>query len=92
VVDELLFRSDQNFANLTLWLGIIEAPEAAKRRTVESWKRAGRPSAIKFAPYIAHVAKVRLFFYIAVAHQVITIIQPYRYGIFRIPAIRERIF
>jgi hypothetical protein len=68
----LLFRPDRNFANLRYWLDIIEAPESVKRSVLESWKRAGRPPALKFAPYIAHVAKVHYFFYIAVAHQVIT--------------------
>jgi hypothetical protein len=43
-----------------------------KRPVLESWKRAGRPPAIKFAPYIAHIAKVHYFFYIAVAHHVVT--------------------
>ncbi len=72
VVDEILFSPDHNFANLELWLGIVEAPTAAKRRVLEHWKRSGRPQAIKFAPYIAHIAKVRLFSYLAIAHQVIT--------------------
>lgn len=72
LVDELLFRPDRNFANLSYWLDIVHAPESMKRAVLESWKRAGRPLAIKYAPYIAHVAKVHCFFYLAVAHHVIT--------------------
>ncbi|MGD1017137.1 MAG: hypothetical protein ABR863_11970 [Roseiarcus sp.] len=72
LVDNALFRPDRNFANLSYWLEIIKAPETVKRGVLETWKRVGRPPAIKFAPYIAHIAKVRYFFYIAVAHQVIT--------------------
>jgi hypothetical protein len=72
LVDDLLFRSDRNYANLSYWLDIVEATQSIKRAVLESWKKAGRPLAITFAPYIAHIAKVHYFFYIAVAHQVIT--------------------
>jgi hypothetical protein len=72
LVNDLLFRPDRNFANLSNWLDIVGAPESMKRLMFESWKRAGRPPANRFAPYIAHIAKVHYFLYIAVAHHVIT--------------------
>jgi hypothetical protein len=72
VVDELLFNPDRNFENLSTWIDIIGVTASWKRATLENWKAAGRPPAVKFAPYTAHIAKVRYFFYIGVAHQVIT--------------------
>jgi hypothetical protein len=71
-VDDLLFRPDRNHSNLSHWLDVVGTPEAMKRAIFESWKKVGRPPAISFAPCIAHIAKVRYFFYIAVTHHVIT--------------------
>ncbi len=72
IVDDLLFRPDQNFANLSRWIDFVDIPAAWKRPVLLAWKNIGRPPGIKFAPYTAHVAKVRAFFYIAVTHHVIT--------------------
>jgi hypothetical protein len=72
LVDEILFHPDRNFANLSTWLDIVGVSESSKRPILDSWKAAGRPLATKFAPYTAHIAKVRYFFYIGVAQHVIT--------------------
>jgi hypothetical protein len=72
LVDDELFRPDRNFENLSYWLDTVGAPETVKAVIFENWKKAGRPPAIRFAPYLAHIAKVRKFFDIAVAHHVIT--------------------
>jgi hypothetical protein len=72
VVDDLLFRPDQNFANLSRWIDLVDVPKAWKRLILDAWKNIGRPPAVKFAPYTAHIAKVRAFFNIALTHHVIT--------------------
>lgn len=72
VVDDLLFRSDRNFANLSAWIDIVGVPASWKQPILDNWKSVGRPPADKFVPYTAHLAKVRSFFYIGVTHEVIT--------------------
>jgi hypothetical protein len=72
VVDNLLFRPDQNFANLSHWIDLVEVPPNWKRPILDTWKKLRRPPAIRFAPYTAHVARVRAFFYIGITHHVIT--------------------
>jgi hypothetical protein len=72
LVDVLFFRSDSNHANLSAWLKIVKAPKHWEKSFIHEWKARGRPPAGEFAPYTAHIAMVRTFFYFAVSHHVIT--------------------
>lgn len=71
-VDAFLFRENSNHANLTNWLQVLKVPEPSQRKVIDRWRRAGRPPVIRLFPLTASLARLRLFFYLAVVHGVVT--------------------
>lgn len=63
-VDGLCSTTDPNF--LSLALEFLDLPNAQKRRGLGRWEQAGRPNFDEFFPYIAHVFKVDLVFYLGI--------------------------
>lgn len=72
LVDSMLFKPNQNYANLNLWMEMIGIPPKWRKEVVAEWKKSGRPAASEFVPYTAYMARLEVFFYLAVAHHVIT--------------------
>ncbi|CDZ60473.1 Putative paraquat-inducible protein B [Neorhizobium galegae bv. orientalis] len=67
-----LFQPNANFSNLRNWLQVTPVPKSARKTVLERWKRAGRPNAVRFAPYTAYLARLTYFFHLAVGHGVVT--------------------
>ncbi|PRD44393.1 hypothetical protein C5748_07385 [Phyllobacterium phragmitis] len=71
-VNWILFKPNQNYANLVRWMDTIGFPSNLQKEVVARWKASGRPPSGEFAPYTAHAARLEVFFYLAVAHHVIS--------------------
>lgn len=71
-VNAILAHPEQRYASLQFSMAVLGVPEKLQRRVIERWKRMGRPSLAEFAPYTLFVARVELFFFLGVGHQVIT--------------------
>jgi len=67
IVDSYCFRPGCDYANLLKWMKINSVPEPLTATAIRRWRQLGRPPATNFAPYTAHLAKVELFFYVAVS-------------------------
>jgi hypothetical protein len=63
-VDELCSSADPHV--LALALQVLEPPVAQVRRGLVRWEQAGRPPLDQFFPYLAHVFKVDLLFYLGI--------------------------
>lgn len=72
LVETFLFKPNQNYANLVRWMDAIGFPDDLQERVITRWKASNRPPIEHFAPYTAYTARLRLFFYLAVAHHVVT--------------------
>jgi len=68
-----MVRQDGNrFATLKLAMDSIAAPAALRRGIIARWKSLGGPALPDFAPYIAHVITVDLFFNLAIGSGLIS--------------------
>jgi hypothetical protein len=63
-VDKLCSHSDPHV--MALALQVVEPPEAQVRRGLVRWQQARRPPLDRFFPYLAHVFKVDLLFYLGI--------------------------
>ncbi|AZN72286.1 hypothetical protein D5400_14260 [Georhizobium profundi] len=72
LVNNILFKPNQNHANLLLWMELLGIPDTWRKQVVSKWKTRRRPPASEFVPYTAYIAKLELFFYLAVAHHVVS--------------------
>jgi hypothetical protein len=63
-VDDLCASSDPHVVALAL--EVVDLPEAQVRRGRGRWERAGKPPLDRFFPYLAHVFKVDLLFYLGI--------------------------
>lgn len=52
-------------------LSVLGVPEHSQVQTIARWKNAGRPLIREFAPYFTHIFSVDLFFYLAIAADLI---------------------
>jgi len=71
IVDTLLFKPSNNYANLMLWMDVLGMPANVKARVATVWKGLGRPNTQHYAPYTAYVARLELYFHLGVGHHVI---------------------
>lgn len=58
-------------AILLFGLSLLGVPEQSQKLVFSRWSQVGRPTVRKFAPYFAHVFSVDLFFYTAIAADLI---------------------
>lgn len=63
-VDRLCASTDPHI--LSLALEFLDLPEAQRRRGLGRWEWAGKPNFDEFFPYVAHVFKVDLVFYLGI--------------------------
>ncbi len=56
---------------LLFGLTLVGVPAEGMDLIVRRWKMAGKPTIVEFAPYFAHVFSVEMFFYLAMAADVI---------------------
>lgn len=59
-------------ACLELGMRLLGFPQDARRRAELRWRDAGKPAVREFAPYFRHVFSVELFFYLAIAADLIS--------------------
>jgi hypothetical protein len=62
--------------SLKFGLNFLALPEPAQQQITDRWKSAGSPPVRDFAPYFRHVFGVDLFFYLAVAADLISRVRP----------------
>lgn len=72
LADDILRKPDHNYANLVLWMDVLGIPPKRQREVVARWKAEGRPPALEFVPFTAYAARLEVFFFLAVAHHVIS--------------------
>lgn len=65
-VDSVIANTDQENV-LRMALAIVGIEEGVQKRTLERWQLAGRPPMEEFVPYFTYVFSVDLFFYLAIA-------------------------
>ncbi len=56
---------------LMFGLSLIGTPPHSQKKVVERWTKTGKPAIRSFAPYFTHVFSVDLFFYLAIAADLI---------------------
>jgi len=66
-VDDVIAAKDRRWAILKGAMAALGLPESIQREVAQRWRREGRPSLPKFAPYAAYVFSVDLFFHVAAA-------------------------
>tara|TARA_R110002020_G_scaffold224599_2_gene434394 strand:- start:13017 stop:14159 length:1143 start_codon:yes stop_codon:yes gene_type:complete len=71
-VEAMLFQPNRDYANLKRWMQVLAIPPKWQRNMLVRWKSKGRPPPQNFAPYTAYMARLELFFYMGVAHQVVS--------------------
>jgi hypothetical protein len=64
LIDGFCASNDQHV--LALALDVLGVPQASKAPIFERWTAAGCPQLDRFAPYLAHVFKVDLLFYVGI--------------------------
>jgi hypothetical protein len=69
-VDFYVDGPDQK-AVLVFALSLLGVPRESEEKTVSRWYELGKPSIREFAPYFTHVFSVDLFFYLAIASDLI---------------------
>ena len=71
LLTENIDRRDQG-ASLEFGMTLLGFPPHARERIFARWREAGRPAVGEFAPYFRHVFSVELFFYLAIAADLIS--------------------
>lgn len=71
-VDQGFGAPGMGYRLLSSMLELLRIPDQLRRPIIENWKRAGRPMAGVYAPYATHVARVDMFFYLALARGLIS--------------------
>lgn len=72
LVEAVLDKPGENYVNLKRLMDNVDVPLKHQRRVIDRWKAKKRPPSSDFAPYSAYVAKLEWFFFVAVAHHVIS--------------------
>ena len=61
---------------LKFGLSLLRVPSASEQDIMERWRALGKPPIQNFAPYFRHVFAVEMFFYLAVAADLISRVRP----------------
>jgi hypothetical protein len=61
-----IFCESNDIHVLQLALEINEVPQQARQHIIERWKKEGQPALAEFAPYLTHVFKVDLLYYLGI--------------------------
>ncbi len=72
VVDQGLGSPGMTYRLLSDMVGFLRIPDKFRPPIINNWKRAGRPMVGVYAPYATHVARVDMFFYLALARGLIS--------------------
>jgi hypothetical protein len=75
LADVLIGSTDQE-QSFHLGMSLFAVPRHAKRQIIERWTAAGKPPIREFAPYFRHLFSVDLFFYLAIAADLISRVRP----------------
>ena len=70
-VDHVVWRDGRRYSFLKLALELLQVPRDLRPIIVRRWKSLGGPGLSDFAPYAAYVLSVDLFFYFALASDLI---------------------
>jgi hypothetical protein len=71
LVDALMNKPNQNYANLIRWLEVLEVPSNVVKVVLRQWKDLRHPPTKQKYPYTYYLARLRVFFALGVIHQLI---------------------
>lgn len=75
LADEILSSTNFRIEKMNLALNFLQLPDNAKKMVVSRWKANGYQKLSKYAPYMAYVLKLELFFQIAIFNKQISSIR-----------------
>lgn len=67
IADSVVTGHQKWFERMALAMHFLGVPRYEQSELLERWKIAGYPTIAKYAPYVAHVLSVEVFFHVAVA-------------------------
>lgn len=67
IADSVVTGRQKWFERMALAMHFLGVPRYEQSELLERWKNAGYPAIAKYAPYVAHVLSVEVFFHVAVA-------------------------
>ena len=76
LVDRLLHQDGRRYEMLRLACDLLGVSDVVRQRIIAGWKTQGGPYLQDFAPYATHVLSVDLFFFLALAADLISLRRP----------------
>lgn len=71
LADSLVTGTTNHFARMALAFALLKIDPRYTSAIVERWSAHGYPALSRYAPYVAHVVAVEMFFYLAIAARLI---------------------
>jgi len=73
--DASIDRADQETC-LLFGMSLLDVHEDGQKEALQRWRNAGKPPVRQFAPYFSYVFSIDLFFYLAIAADLISRVRP----------------